>query len=272
MLIGYGYGYPRSMQFGGVSFVGVLDTYPNASAAYSLRKLRAAYAGSAVRVRRSNDNAESDIGFTALGDFDSSALSTFVGANSAFIVTWYDQSGNGYNATQSTAAVQPRIVNAGTTQTFGTRFGISFDGSDDSLDVVALNAIALESVFYANTPGDDLAVAGLTARVASEYIAISSTDARYRTASLNTLQPLTNNAGAAINSFNRSSNVITAYRNSVASITTLTGAAHTGIQIIGRRPGSAAFGGVLSEFFYYNSDKASTRAAIEANLIAYYGL
>ena len=251
--------------------MGVLDTYPNASAAYSLRKLRAAYAGSAVRVRRSNDNAESDIGFTALGDFDSSALSTFVGANSAFIVTWYDQSGNGYNATQSTAAVQPRIVNAGTTQTFGTRFGISFDGSDDSLDVVALDAIPLESVFYANTPGSD--VAGLTARSSNEYIAISSTNARYRTASINILQPLTTNAGAAINSFNRSSNVITAYRNSVASATTLTGAAHTGIQIIGRRPsGSAAFGGVLSEFFYYNSDKASTRAAIEANLIAYYGL
>lgn len=270
MLIGYGYGYPRSMQFGGVAFVGVLDTYPNASAAYSLRKLRANYTGSAIRVRRSNDNAESDIGFTALGDFNNSALSTFVGANSAFIVTWYDQSGNGYNATQSTAAAQPRIVNTGTIQTFGTRFGISFDGSDDSLDVVALDAIPLESIYFANTPGSD--VAGLTARVATEYIAISSTNARYRTASLNTLQPLTSNAGAAINSFNRSSNVITAYRNSVASATTLTGAAHTGIQVIGRRPGSTAFSGVLSEFFYYNSDKASTRAAIEANLITYYGL
>jgi hypothetical protein len=37
------------------------------AAAYSLRKLRAAYAGNAIRVRRSSDNAELDIGFTASG-------------------------------------------------------------------------------------------------------------------------------------------------------------------------------------------------------------
>ena len=49
------------------SFVGLLDTYPNAAAAYSVRKLRTAYTGSAIRVRRSSDNAEQNIGFTALG-------------------------------------------------------------------------------------------------------------------------------------------------------------------------------------------------------------
>jgi len=38
---------------------------------------------------------------------------TFVGSGSGYIDTWYDQSGNGRNATQSTAAYQPRIVNAG---------------------------------------------------------------------------------------------------------------------------------------------------------------
>lgn len=33
--------------------------------------------------------------------------------NSAYIVTWYDQSGNGNHATQATASNQPRIINAG---------------------------------------------------------------------------------------------------------------------------------------------------------------
>ena len=45
---------------------GLLDVYPNAAAAYSLRLLREAYSGSAIRVRRSSDSAEQDIGFTEL--------------------------------------------------------------------------------------------------------------------------------------------------------------------------------------------------------------
>ena len=43
----------------------LLDSYPGASVAYSLRKLSSTYAGSAIRVRRSSDNAEQDINFTA---------------------------------------------------------------------------------------------------------------------------------------------------------------------------------------------------------------
>lgn len=82
--------------------------------AYSLRKLRAGYAGPAVRVRRSNDNAESDIGFTGAGALDSAALLSFTGANNAFVTTWYDQSGGARHAIRTTMAYQPRIVNAGT--------------------------------------------------------------------------------------------------------------------------------------------------------------
>ena len=47
-------------------FIGLLDLFPNAAAAYSLRKLRAAYSGSAVRVRRSVDNAEADFNPTEI--------------------------------------------------------------------------------------------------------------------------------------------------------------------------------------------------------------
>ena len=44
-------------------FEGLLDQYGDATAAYSLRKLRNDYTGSAIRVRRSSDNAERDMGF-----------------------------------------------------------------------------------------------------------------------------------------------------------------------------------------------------------------
>lgn len=106
---------------------GVLDTYSGAEMAFSVRKVRTAYAGSCMRVRRSTDNAETDIGFTAAGDLDEGALTTFAGAASAFVTTWYDQSGNGKNATQTTAANQPRIVNAGTVDKKGGRPALYFN-------------------------------------------------------------------------------------------------------------------------------------------------
>jgi hypothetical protein len=55
----------------------LLDTYPNAAVAYSLRKLRTAYTGAAIRVRRAIDNAEQDIGFN---DFNNTLID-WVGYN-----------------------------------------------------------------------------------------------------------------------------------------------------------------------------------------------
>jgi hypothetical protein len=55
----------------------LLDLYPNASVAYSLRKLRNAYSGSAIRVRRSVDNTEQDFGFDEIND----TLTDWVGYN-----------------------------------------------------------------------------------------------------------------------------------------------------------------------------------------------
>lgn len=91
----------------------LLDVYPGAAAAYSVRKLKTAYTGSAIRVRRSSDNAEQNIGFTALGNLDTTALTSFCGSGNGFVTTWYDQSGNGRNAIQTTAANQPQIVAIG---------------------------------------------------------------------------------------------------------------------------------------------------------------
>jgi hypothetical protein len=124
----------------GMSFVGyfasalLLDTYPNASFAYSFRKLRTAYAGSAVRIRRSSDNAEADIGFSG-SDFDTAAAAAHIGGGSGFIVTWYDQSGNSKNVTQATTTNQPLYTDTG----FASKPSADFDGSagNDSLQLPA---------------------------------------------------------------------------------------------------------------------------------------
>ena len=92
----------------------LLDTYTGAAAGYSLRRIKST-ATNAIRVRRSSDNEEQDIGFTA-GELDTSSLLTFVGTggtDNGYVKTWYDQSGNSNDATQTTTANQPQIVSSG---------------------------------------------------------------------------------------------------------------------------------------------------------------
>lgn len=131
----------------------LLDDYSGAAAAYSLRQLRCAYSGSSIRVRRSSDNTEQDIGFVN-GELDTTSLKTFVGtggSDDGFVVTWYDQSGSGTNVTQSTSGNQPFIMDNGIVQRQGAKPAILFvaassnylDGGDIlDLSELYLNAFA----------------------------------------------------------------------------------------------------------------------------------
>jgi len=87
----------------------LLDTpgLTNAIGAFSLRKLRSAYAGSCVLVRRVNDNAEAAIGFSG-NWIDKTAVDAHCTTNDGYVVTWYDQSVIGSN----------HIFNLVTTQQF----------------------------------------------------------------------------------------------------------------------------------------------------------
>jgi hypothetical protein len=65
-----------------------------------------------------------------IGDYDAEALLSFVGSGNGFVTTWYDQSGNGRNATQTDPTLQPRIVSNGAIVTENGRPVVSFDGND----------------------------------------------------------------------------------------------------------------------------------------------
>lgn len=99
-----------------------------ANAAFGVRKLRTAYVGNCIRLRRSSDNAELDFGFVG-NVLDTAAISSWLGANTGFVVTWYDQSGNGNNATQATITKQPSYV----ASSFGSKPCLRWDGVDDAL-------------------------------------------------------------------------------------------------------------------------------------------
>jgi hypothetical protein len=104
----------------------ILDKIKGGQACFSLRRLRKGYFGPCINIRRSSDNAVQDIGFDSNGNLDVGAIYKFVGANSAFVATWYDQSGNKRHATQATTAAQPRIVNSGVLDTRNSRPAILF--------------------------------------------------------------------------------------------------------------------------------------------------
>ena len=117
------------------------------AAAFSMRRLICTYAGNVIKVRRSSDNATQDIGFNVSGDLDTVALKTFVGANSAFVTTWYDQSGNARNALQATSTAQPRIVNAGVIDRQNSMPAIYFLGSASGLFTAGFTAFNTAALF-----------------------------------------------------------------------------------------------------------------------------
>ena len=63
---------------GTTTIAALLETYPGAAVAYSLRRLTTG-ATASIRVRRSSDNQETDIGFTSAGDLNTAALLAFTG-------------------------------------------------------------------------------------------------------------------------------------------------------------------------------------------------
>ena len=113
----------------------LLDKFPNAAAAYGLRLLRSAYLGPAIRVRRTNDNAEKDIYMDSQGNLDTATLTAFGGSFSLKVNKWYDQSGNGNDASQTAGSAQPTIYSAGALVTVNGKPALDFDGSDDSFSI-----------------------------------------------------------------------------------------------------------------------------------------
>jgi len=97
------------------------------------RKLRAAYVGNAMLVRRSSDNAQLAIGFSG-EDVDTAALTAFVGVGNGFSAVVYDQSGSN-DPFQSTAGNQPSIVVSGVVQMLGGRPTAVFNGTSSRMSL-----------------------------------------------------------------------------------------------------------------------------------------
>jgi len=112
----------------------LLDTYTGATAAYSLRRLSNNYTGNLIRVAKkvSNVESETDIGYNSSNELDTTALAAFAsGADGGDVrvVTWYDQSGNSNNVSQSTYVSCPKIYDDGSLQVSNGKPAIKTGGN-----------------------------------------------------------------------------------------------------------------------------------------------
>jgi hypothetical protein len=303
--------HPNYVSFASANLL--LDQYSGAAAAYSLRKLRTAYTGSAIRVRRSNDNTEQDIGFTSAGDLDTTSLKTFVGANSGFVTTWYSQGDStSLDFTQTTAASQPRIINAGTIDRRNGDPSIFFDVSNDFMDVASstatysfLHKTGQKAVFVvtqqgtASNPNVAYAILnnnGLGLNNAGYGILYDDRSSLPRNNAIVSQVGVNNSSNVALDFFtpNQLNLVTNLLDNSASTLSlrnslyynggnlvqnnTLSANASTGNAFNNIRMGRISNGttftmlGYMSEVIIYPYDQSSNRTGIETNINSYYGI
>ena len=117
---------------------------------YGLALLNSDYTGDAITVRRASDNATTNIGFDGQ-DLDIAALESFCSGTDGFVSVWFDQSSNGLNATQTTAANQPQIVSSGSVLLKNGKPSIDFGGTGylETVDTtVDLNIEQIQMIAY----------------------------------------------------------------------------------------------------------------------------
>ena len=263
------------------NFVGLLDTYPSASVAYSLRQLRGGYSGSAIRVRRT-DATEQDFGFSN-NALDTTALMTFVGSgalDNGFVTTWYDQSGNGLNLTQTTAINQPKIVDAGVLLVQGSKPTLFFDGVNDYLDSSSVSTGNPKTIFM---PTKFSSLPAFTEVVVFDSVTTNQAllfKAANNAISLGFGNQITTSYTATTNyilySIMHNGTNSNAYINSATQImsnSNLGTNAFNGLRI-GAVRGTASlfYNGNMPEYIVYGSDQASNRTGIESNINTYYAI
>ena len=247
---------------------GLLEFYPGAAAAYSLRQLRRSVSPYAIRVRRAND-LEQDIGFGSDGELDTNALLDFADGGDAWVAVWYDQSSNGNDAEQTSPALQPQIVSNGSVVTDNGLPAMSFDAQYFSVSAAATFAQPNTYFFVANNvsgSSDFLDGIGPSLRNLSDIV--SGVHRMYAGVSFNSSFSVTNNQQfLRYSMFDGSNSEI-----SVDGAIVQTG--NVGAQDLNSNYilGSNLSDIKMQEVVFYNSDQSANRTGIESNINDFYSI
>jgi len=247
----------------------LLDDYSGAALAYSLRSLSSAViANPVVKVRRSSGSpSEADFTATEVSD---GTLTGWVGAgNNGFVVTWYDQSGNGNNATQLNFAKQPRIVTSGELEIESSKPAILWQ--DSSVDLTfATRLTTVRSYFL---------LAKLTTTANATFLLGDSINYDFHGGYAGGAWLSSFDAAAVVkNGDNRLNGVTKNFTETNRSttryiftmITTGNAAAHH--LTLDRTQFNRSWVGPIQEVIIYTSDQASNRSEIETNINAHYNV
>jgi PKD repeat protein len=261
-----------------ITIQGLINAFPTVTTGYSFRLLNTSYAGSCIRVRRSSDNAESNIVFLS-GVLDVAALLAFVGVGDGFVTTWYDQSGNGNNAVQATSANQPQIVRGGTIITDNGKPCMLFDGINDSMQSLFAIGTAMTRFFVFNhrsAQNNQHIMLDNGAVQDAAYLLFSSTNTLRIFGGLSIFYSglvFNNNQNLSYNLFDGVNGALN-INGQTPTTGALSGLTFNGVTI-GRR------GGAFQQFFanmtvqeliIYPSNQSANRVSIETNINGYYGI
>jgi len=227
-------------------------------------------------VRRDSDNATANIGFVG-GELNTTYLNEFCSGTDGFVTTWYDQSGNGFDATNTTASQQPKI--------YDSINGIITENGKPALKWTDGQIIGLKADFgQVYTQPNNFFVVHRKI-VLSNYL-FDGIDATNRNAQLTTFLF----AGAFLfdaypNSEPGNQNLLTAlfdttnsesYVNAQLEASGDVGTSSLSGVTIGTRYdfGNAAvtLDGTIQEFIVYNSDQSSNKTGIETNINDFYSI
>jgi hypothetical protein len=253
----------------------LLDDYGSATVAYSLRKLSSS-STNAIRVRRSSDNTEQDIGFVG-EDLDTSTLTTFTGAGEGYITKWYDQSGNSNDAIQTTTASQPLIVSGGTVESVNSKPALTFDSTDDYFDLTSNITTSNTTgwAFVLNRTASNINQPTLAAGSSVPYgpYWFSDQNVYYAPNTSGGNGKPSSNTGQNLLFADTVSNVYDLYINNIQIISGTTTYAYNATNYIylGRRS-TNYFNGKFQEFILWDVDQGSNRTDIQDNINTYYSV
>jgi hypothetical protein len=193
------------------------------------------------------------------------------------VTTWYDQTGNGNNATNSTESEQPLVVSGGTLVEENSKAALDFDGVDDYLAKIATFTINGDHMISAvHTPegvGGYLFSMGYND---SESVLLWNNATNYSRYWLSGSGDQLNSAetavGQRLTTGEFASGTQTLYidgtQNSTKS-TTYSGGNVPDITIgyaVQRAQGSNYLIGKVQELIFFNSDQSANRTGIESNI------
>ena len=257
---------------GGSAETPLLDTYSGATAAFSVRKLSSNYSGFCLKVRNKTTQTTTDIGFDSNGLIDTTALATAANESGdtkqLAVIEWYDQSGNGNNATQTTASSQPVIYKGTGLQEMNGKPVVVETNTNSHLAIEGITSLTTNSwIFAATKTNDNDLFIGNSGSLPYFGFATSGSSGN----SLNPTNAGTyyKNGGSALTSITRD-DIFNTYNSQSLLTFNATNCVITNNLELGWSANYSMWD--LQEVIIYDSDQSSNRSGIESNINEYYSI